>query len=150
MKRLLAAGSPCLVFSVRPPEGRAEQLADQLAALVDSQAEFRNRIRMISPSGHVSTVAGDGTSGVVTDGPALSAALRLPKDLKVGADGTVYFIDANTIRKLQGGYVTASFSTILNLPKSDRWTIKIKGRKKNDGVEAYVHTYTLTAIAISN
>ena len=46
--RLLAAGRPSLIYSAPSPDGRAKQLARQLSDLLQSKADFRNRVQMIS------------------------------------------------------------------------------------------------------
>jgi hypothetical protein len=55
----------------------------------------------------VTTVAGDGTPGFV-DGPGTSAKFRMPLDVAVHVDGTIYVADAfnRRIRKISGGLVT--------------------------------------------
>src|SRR5215510_8390427 len=55
----------------------------------------------------VTTVAGDGTPGFV-DGPVTAAKFRMPLDVAVHDDGTIYVADAfnRRIRKISGGMVT--------------------------------------------
>ena len=53
----------------------------------------------------VTTIAGDGTRAHA-DGPALSAKFHTPADVAVGADGTIYVADYNTIRKIVDGQVS--------------------------------------------
>ncbi|RMG74165.1 MAG: hypothetical protein D6722_02805 [Bacteroidetes bacterium] len=72
-------------------------------------ADSRNhRIRIITPDGMVSTLAGDGVSGVV-DGPGASARFALPTGITVAGDGYVYVCDhlGHTIRQISpGGFVS--------------------------------------------
>lgn len=65
-----------------------------------------NRVRMISPSGVITTAAGNGVAGYSGDGgPATSAMLNSPEGLAADADGNVYIADTqnNRIRKLLPG-----------------------------------------------
>jgi len=59
--------------------------------IADSQ---NNRIRKVITSGIISTIAGNGTQGFSGDGgPATSAALYRPMDVRVDLTGNVYFTD---------------------------------------------------------
>jgi RHS repeat-associated protein len=61
------------------------------------------RLRRISPSRVISTIAGDGTPGSSGDGgPAMSARLHVVDALDVAPDGTVYLFDqsSSTIRRI--------------------------------------------------
>ncbi len=57
-----------------------------------------NRIRAVSPSGIISTVAGDGRYGnwVASGTPALTAGLGSPADVAIGPGGTLYIADQGT------------------------------------------------------
>lgn len=65
------------------------------------------RIRRLSASGQVETVAGSGAPGS-RDGPALEATFRTPVDVAVGADGTLYIVDAEAaqVRSIRDGQVS--------------------------------------------
>ncbi len=75
-----------------------------------------NRIRMVDPSGTISTIAGTGTAcapatAACGDGAAASAAnLAQPEGLALAADGTLYFDDTGTqrVRKIDPGSGTIS------------------------------------------
>ena len=70
----------------------------------------RYTIRRVAPNGTVATVAGNGTSGYSGDnGPAVSAQLSGPSDVKSDGSGNLYIVDSvnNVIRK-----VTASTGVI--------------------------------------
>ena len=55
----------------------------------------------------VTTMAGDGTKDFL-DGPALSTKFKVPFDVAVAADGTIYVADAGNrrIRKIKSGQVS--------------------------------------------
>ncbi|MNS68035.1 NHL repeat protein [compost metagenome] len=62
-----------------------------------------SRVRMVSPTGQVTTVAGSGFGRGVRpspDGPGLKASLLEPKEIKADKKGNLYIIDENGIRKL--------------------------------------------------
>lgn len=69
--------------------------------------EFNNKIRKITPSGLVSTIAGNGTQGS-SDGPALSSSFNAPWGVCVMNNGDILIGDANnfTVRKLSQGTVS--------------------------------------------
>jgi uncharacterized protein (TIGR03437 family) len=82
-----------------------------------------DRVRMVSPGGTITTIAGNGSVGYSGDnGPATSAQLHWPYGIAVGTGGRIYFADAlnGVVRMLtptaststpvisSGGIVTAS------------------------------------------
>ncbi len=71
-----------------------------------------NRIRLITPGGVVTTLAGDVHEGFA-DGTASQALFKQPAAVAVDADGVVYIADAgnNRIRKLERGTVTTLAGT---------------------------------------
>lgn len=72
--------------------------------------EDENRIRKVSPSGVITTIAGNGAYGFSGDGgPASAAVLAGPRGVVVDAAGNVYFSDAlnNRVRKIDiNGIIT--------------------------------------------
>lgn len=58
-------------------------------------------IRKVTPSGTITTVAGNGTTGSTGDGgPATSAKLTLPKAVAADNSGNLFIADGNVIRKV--------------------------------------------------
>ena len=58
---------------------------------------FNNRIRMITPNGTVSTLAGFGTFGFV-DGVGISVKFNYPSSIAITSTGTMYVVDTNNFR----------------------------------------------------
>ena len=72
-----------------------------------------NRIRKVSTSGYISTVAGDGTWGFGGDGgPAISAQLKQPSGVVVDLSGNLLIADTanNRIRKVTTGGAINAFA----------------------------------------
>ena len=60
------------------------------------------RIRKVTASGIISTIAGTGVAGSTGDGGAATAAqLQSPNDVAVASDGTVYVSESYRIRKIR-------------------------------------------------
>jgi trimeric autotransporter adhesin len=90
-------------------QATSAQLASPFGVAVDSSGNLyiadtqNNRIRKITPSGLITTVAGDGNEGYGGDGGfARSAQLRWPKGIAVDRAGNLYIADTgnNRIRKV--------------------------------------------------
>ena len=67
-------------------------------------------IRMVAPSGIITTLAGNGGTGYTGDyGPATSANMNLPSGIAVNKSGTLYIADSgnNVIRMVAGGIITS-------------------------------------------
>ena len=76
-----------------------------------------NRIRMINPTGYISTIAGSPVQGFAGDGGlATYADLNTPEGIAVDAAGNVYFTDTmnNRVRKLT--FLTPCNATTGNCP----------------------------------
>jgi sugar lactone lactonase YvrE len=72
---------------------------------------LNNRVRMVSPAGVISTIAGNGLSGFSGDGgAATSAQLSQPAGLAVDAAGNLYIADSNNgaIRKVTPGGIIST------------------------------------------
>ncbi|MSV30535.1 MAG: hypothetical protein EXQ52_17600, partial [Bryobacterales bacterium] len=73
------------------------------------------RVRKISPSGIVTSVAGSGGFGYSGDGgPALQATFRFPTGVAVGKDGVIYISDTdnNKVRKATNGIIETFAGTV--------------------------------------
>ncbi len=93
-------GGPAASAQLNGPSGLAVDGAGDLF-IADS---FNARIRMVSPSGIITTVAGSGGSGYTASrGPALSAELDSMTGLAIDGVGNLYAADQyyNAIRLLQ-------------------------------------------------
>ncbi len=72
------------------------------------------KIRAVSASGVITTIAGTGTSGFSGDGgPATAAKIDHPGDVAVAASGKIYFTDFNNnrVRQISGGVITTVAGT---------------------------------------
>ena len=68
-----------------------------------------NRVRMITPDGTITTIAGNGQAGFSGDGgPATAASLQTPSGVTVDAAGNLYIADKDNkrVRKIASGVIT--------------------------------------------
>jgi sugar lactone lactonase YvrE len=75
--------------------------------------EGNDRIRRVTPSGTISTIAGNGTRGSSGDGgPATHAALDRPRDVAVDSDGTIYLAteDDSRVRRIDPSGTITTFA----------------------------------------
>ena len=98
----------------RDPGGLAVDASGRI--YVADRGNFR--IRMISTTGLVTTLAGNPAGASYLDGPATSVRLRILKDLVVSSDGsTVYFSDYFALRRIYAGQIN-TIAGKLDLPVS--------------------------------
>jgi len=100
-------GAAALSAQLNDPQGVAADAAGNLY-ITDT---LNYRIRMVSPAGKISTIAGNGVAGYSGDGgPAGQAHLSYPAGIAVDTAGNVFFADAGaSVRKI---YANGTISTI--------------------------------------
>lgn len=72
--------------------------------------QFNYRIRKITPSGIVTTFAGNGNRGQV-DGDASTAQFSILKDIAIDGQGNLYVTDVNRIRKISPAGVVSTLTS---------------------------------------
>jgi RHS repeat-associated protein len=78
-----------------------------------------HRIRVVSPDGVISTLAGDGTAGFAGDGgPATAARLSKPSSVAVDSAGVVYVADSGNgrVRRIAPDGTIATVASGLSMP----------------------------------
>ena len=97
----VAAGNGTSGFSGDSGMATAAQLANPVAVAVDTAGDLfiadqnNGRIRKVSASGIITTIAGNGNAGYAGDGgPALSAEIAKPSGVGVDSSGNVYILDS--------------------------------------------------------
>jgi uncharacterized protein (TIGR03437 family) len=100
-------GGPALGSQLNAPQGVAVDAAGNIY-ITDT---LNYRIRMVSSTGNISTIAGSGVAGYAGDGGAPSQAqLSYPAGIAVDSVGNVFFADAGAaVRRI---YVNGPISTI--------------------------------------
>jgi trimeric autotransporter adhesin len=106
------AGTGTLGFSGDGGQGTSAQLNRPQAVAADAAGNVyiadtgNNRVRVVSPSGVISTISGTGASGFAGDGgPASSAQLNAPQGLTLDSAGNLYVatFNDNRVRKISAG-----------------------------------------------
>jgi trimeric autotransporter adhesin len=114
-------GGPAIAASLNGPEGVALDSAGNLY-IADT---FNHRVRAVSPSGVISTVAGNGFPGFAGDGDnAASASFILPTDVAAGPAGVLYVADLGNsrVRKIANGVVSTVAGNSGGVPPIDGLT----------------------------
>jgi len=104
-------GGPAIAAQLNHPRD-AEVGVDGSLYIADTN---NNRIRKVSIHGAISTIVGTGRSGYSGDeGPAINAQLNRPRDVEVGADGSLYIADTDNhcIRKVTPDGVISTLAGI--------------------------------------
>jgi sugar lactone lactonase YvrE len=111
----LVAGAGIAGFSGDGGKAISAQLADPIGIAVDSAGNLfiadagNDRIRKVTPTGAITTVAGNGKTGFSGDGgPATSAQLNEPMGVAIDAAGNLFIADTanQRIRKVTAGVIT--------------------------------------------
>ncbi|MCC6292376.1 MAG: hypothetical protein IT164_07015 [Bryobacterales bacterium] len=90
-----AASGPALQVALNGPSGVA---VDETGNVFIAD-RGNNRIRMVTPGGKLSTIAGAGEAGFSGEGSqAVAAMLRGPSDVATGGGGHIYFTDTQNHR----------------------------------------------------
>ncbi|MFF5125846.1 hypothetical protein ACFY41_02735 [Streptomyces syringium] len=91
----ISDGGPAIATKLHTPWGVAVDRNGNLYI-----ADHGNhRVRKVTTNGNITTVAGNGTAGYVSDGgPAISTRLHYPLGLAVDADGNLYIADRHNHR----------------------------------------------------
>lgn len=80
---------------------------------------FNHRIRKISPSGIITTIAGTGITGYAGDGgPATAATLNFPQSVVIDGNGNLFIGDTNngSIRKVDSTGTITTFVQTVSVP----------------------------------
>jgi serine/threonine-protein kinase len=89
-------GGPATQASMGPRD--VAVAADGSLYIADSA---NSRVRKVSPSGIITTVAGNGRQGIDGDGgPAVAASLITPDAVTLGQDGSIYIRDYTRVRRV--------------------------------------------------
>ncbi len=133
------AGTGTPGFSGDGGQGGNAQISTPTWVAVDADGHvfiadaFNRRVRMISPDGIITTVAGNGGIGSGDGGPATEAGVE-PWDVAVDAEGNLYIADAGSrIRKVTNPAGTALEGATKGLAAGTITTIAGTGQAGFDG-----------------
>lgn len=114
----LGDGKPATDASIAPSFLGGHIAFDHLGNLYLADT-FNNRIRRVSPTGTITTIAGTGVSGYWGDGgPATAAMLNSPEAVAVDNKGNVFIADFGNgaIRKIDSTGTISTFATQVSVP----------------------------------
>lgn len=119
----LLAGNESIGFGGDNGPGVQAALDDPMGVAVDASGNvyvadtFNSRIRVISPNGIITTIAGSGFPAYFGDGgPALNASLYFPRSVAVDTSGNIYIGDtsSNAVRVLQPVTPSVTGNSVVN------------------------------------
>ncbi|MFE0062741.1 hypothetical protein [Streptomyces sp. NPDC059003] len=88
-------GGPAIATPLHYPWGVAVDKAGNLYI----GDRHNHRVRKVTPNGNITTVAGNGTAGYVSDGgPAIATRLHYPAGVAVDGEGNLYIADGHNQR----------------------------------------------------
>ncbi|MFI9240396.1 SMP-30/gluconolactonase/LRE family protein [Streptomyces sp. NPDC053079] len=91
----ISDGGPAIATRLNTPWG----LAVDRSGNVYISDHGNHRVRKVTTNGNITTVAGNGTAGYVSDGgPAIATRLQYPLGLAVDAEGNLYIADRHNHR----------------------------------------------------
>lgn len=110
-------GGPATQASLNLPEGMSFDAAGNLY-VADA---INNRVRMITPGGTISTVAGNGSTTSTGDGgPATQAGIFYPYNVLIDPEGGLLVTDSNCrIRRVVAGVITTAAGDGSCFPSGD-------------------------------
>src|ERR1035441_10686285 len=114
-------GGPATSAQLNFPTGLA---ADSAGSLFFADT-FNNRIRKVSSSGIITTVAGSGARGFTGDGgPAAAAQLNYPQAVAVDATGTLFIADTGNmvVRKVSASGILTTVAGTAAVARSEEHT----------------------------
>lgn len=110
-------GGPATAAQLYSPSGVVEDSSGNLFIADTSN----NRIRMVTPAGIISTIAGTGAAGSSGDnGPASAGELNAPRGLTIDSADNLYIADSgnNEVRRITPGGAISTIASQLNNPVS--------------------------------